>query len=305
MVLIIEAASELESDNDWITKNLKQYLAPGKKKELICRWADNLEKLHELGKFKKPVCEISTDIKVYMKAHNMHHALPYVHEVLAPKYKTLTNLGKDFKDTTENEEILVQNSSNHLLDSKTLLAQDCVKGNANYVQRLDRTIKILSLFKHDLETTVPLEIEIPERELEEYFLRWDIMLKRCKEIRDGREKVLPTTQHLLHFAAIQTTLNNVYSQYVKYVREFSILTPKQTGKILKGKVSEIDILYEPKNMREAKFAGFYGTQCQRCEGFDTASWRVEYKYNSDSNNFGLYCYKCGKWHKPKTERLAV
>lgn len=302
-MLVIEAANELETDNDWIVKNLGQYLAPGKKRELICRWADNLEKLYDLGKYDEPLSSIAGFIRDYLRDAKLIHALPYVYDVLPPKYKTLTKPRVD--EFSQDQENLISDSSTSEQDAKVLLAEDCKKGNANYIKRLKETIEILSMFQKDLETTIPLEVEIPEQELAEYFLRWDIQLKRCKEVRDGREKVLPSTQHLLHLAAAGTTLNNVYTQYVKYIRDFSVLTPKQTGKILKGRVSVVDILYEPKSMREAKFAGFYGTQCQHCEGFDSASWRVDYKYNSDKNNFGLFCYRCGKWDKAKTSRLKI
>ena len=108
---------------------------------------------------------------------------------------------------------------------------------------------------------------------------------------------------MLFFALSESTLNYAYSNYVRFIRDFASITAKQSGKILRGHVTKMLLLYEPKNQDEAIYNGFYGTICERCEGFDTPSWRVQYKYNSDASRFMLYCFRCGKWHEAKTQAL--
>ena len=295
--------SELENDNKWITANLNQYLAPGKKRELIYRWADNLEKLHEIGIFKESITTIAGHIKNHLKESGNEHALPYVREVLPPKYKEMKYSHTDYQSNELQGEVILSSDSSIKADAKVLLADDCKRINANYALRLTRTIEILQGFRSDLLTDVILEPEIPEKEMEEYFLLWDAAIKRCREVRDGREKVLPSTQHLLHYTLTLATLNHAYSKYVALIREFANITAKQAGKILKGRVTHVENLYNPKSRLEARYAGYYGTPCQHCEGYDDLCWRVDFKYNSDSFKMMLYCYRCGKWDEVKTEKL--
>ena len=204
--VLIEVYDDPEEDIKWILANLTQYLAPGKKRELILRWADDLVELHKRGEYAEPLTTISSHITSHLKENNLHHALPYVHEVLPFKFKQVTNIGKDsplldwYED--KNEEILVRDSSESE-DAKILLAQDCKKINANYISRVERTVKILSEVKKCLETNTVLEPEIPEVELEEYFVRWDSALNRTQEVLDGRQQVLPSTQHMLFYSQLE------------------------------------------------------------------------------------------------------
>jgi len=105
-------------------------------------------------------------------------------------------------------------------------------------------------------------------------------------------------QHMLFYALSEATLNNAYSNYVRFIREFASITAKQSGKILRGHVTKLLLLYEPKNQNEAIYNGFYGKQCDDC-----GTWRVEYKFNSDKNCFMLFCYAKGHWNQPTTEAL--
>jgi len=300
LLMVVSKEQDLLDDNKWIQNNLGRYLEPGKKRELILRWASNLEQLHTIGKFEQPITTISSYITDYLKENNLGRETSYAREVLPFKYKQMEMNRSDTFDFSGAEE---SSDTSVAKDSSTLLAEDCKKINANYITRLERTIKWLGELKKCLESDTILEAEIPEQELEEYFVRWDAALARIQEVMDGRQQVLPSTQHMLFYALSQATLNHAYSNYVRFMRDFASITAKQSGKILRGHVTKMLLLYEPKNQDEAIFNGFYGTICQRCEGFDTPSWRVQFKYNSDASKFMLYCYRCGKWHEAKTEAL--
>jgi len=289
--VLIEVYEDPEEDIKWIKANLTQYLAPGKKKELILRWADDLVQLAKQGIYKEPLTHISTTITTHLKSEDLKHALPYVHEVLPFKFKDPVKMTRLDEDLFR-EEILTQDSS------KVLLADDVKKTNINYCLRLDRTIKVLQSLKHSLETDTLYETEIPEKELEEFLVRWDGAIDRCAEILDGRHQVMPSTQHILFYALSVSTLNYTYSTYVRFIRDFERMTPKQSGKILRGHVTKMELLYEPKNRQEARHAGFYGIQCEIC-----GSWRQEYRFDSNSNRFMLYCYKGMHWNEVVTEKL--
>ncbi len=194
--------------------------------------ADDLVELKKRGRWDHPITEISGEIKSHLKSINQTHAIPYVHEVLPFKFKEITNIGKDFPFLEQyedmNEEILVRDSS------QVLLADDVRKTNINYCLRLERTIKILQSLKHSLETDTLFETEIPEKELEEFLLRWDGAINRCSEILDGRHQVMPSTQHMLFYALSVSTLNYTYSTYVRFIRDFERMTPKQAEQRIKG-----------------------------------------------------------------------
>jgi len=295
--MTLSKEEELLQDNKWIVSNLGKYLEPGKKRELILRWEDNLERLHELGIYDQPITTICGYVRNQLKEAGHIHALPYVNEVTPFKYKEMKYSPYSSQEDDEASDILTSDSSESE-EAKILLAQDCKKINSHYILRLERTIKLLNEVKKSLETDTALEPEIPEIELEEYFVRWDGALDRTQEVLDGRQQVLPSTQHMLFYALSQATLNNAYSNYVRFMREFASITAKQSGKILRGHVTKLLLLYEPKNQNEAIYNGFYGTQCEDC-----GTWRVEYKYNSDKSRFMLFCYAKGHWNEAKTKEL--
>jgi len=291
--VLISLYDDPNEDIKWIQANLTQYLAPGKKRELILRWADDLVELHKRGEYKEPLTTITSHIRAHLRAKDMVYAIPYVNEILPFKFKDSKYMSNQFFEyEDEGSEILAYDSS------KNLLQYDVKKTNINYCLRLDRTIKILQSLKHSLETDTLYETEIPEKELEEFLLRWDGSIDRCSEILDGRHQVMPSTQHILFYALSVSTLNYTYSTYVRFIRDFERMTPKQSGKILRGHVTKMELLYEPKNRQEARHAGFYGVQCETC-----GSYRQEYRFDSNSNKFMLYCYKGMHWNDVISEKL--
>ena len=140
--------------------------------------------------------------------------------------------------------------------------------------------------------------QIDEDELAEYFIRWDSSITKLNETLSDKNMVMPSNAHYLIFAHSFTTLNHVYSHYIKHVKEFAYITGKQAGKIVKGKVSKLQLLFDPKDRNESLEAGFYGQACDEC-----GSWRTEFRATNDTNRLFLYCFACKKFSKHKTELL--
>jgi len=78
-----------------------------------------------------------------------------------------------------------------------------------------------------------------------------------------------------------------------------------TAQAWKNRASYGNILYDPENRIQAKYAGFYGVMCQHCYGYDEPCWRVIRKYNHNKSKFMLYCYRCQEWDEVKKERLGI
>lgn len=288
-----EAAEVIIQDIDWIKSELKSpgsvihrmYSSNSPKKDLILLWG---QKLEELG---REPATISTEIRRDLKSLGMDSAVSWAYEVLPFKYKN-----KDMMLNTSDD--LETRSVEPFEDSSKKKAQFCQKVNADYIEHLLSTAKTLQHFAKQLSTNVELQNVIPEEEMGEYFQRWDHTLERARQILDGRDKVLPSTQHILIYCLASSTLNYTYANYVKRVREMASLTAKQSGKILKGHVSKMQLLYEPKSQDEAIDSGFYGIQCGEC-----GSWRTGIKWIAAKNDNLLNCYRCGHTQKPKTLKL--
>lgn len=269
------------------------YNSPSPKKDLILKWAQSLEELHNLGEFKEPITEISTVIHDELKEMKLDRARAWAWEVLPHKYKNLSKIHNEDED-------LVSSVQPSEISSKDL-AYKCQQANKGYIRRLDKTIDILKKVKHNLETRTIFVPKLDQRELGEFYLIWDHSTKRLEEILDGREKVLPSQQHILFFCLAEATKTFTFSQYVRHIRDLANLTPKQAGKILRGYIKHVQDLYNPKTRMEACEVGYYGIECDEC-----GSWRVEYKYNSDSQNYELFCHACKTWHqKVPTEKLLI
>lgn len=286
----------LLKDIEWIKSELKNpgsvihrlYASNTPKKDLILLWATKLEELSVVSPEIKTT-EISTSIKRELKGMGLENAVWYVNDVLPFKYKNADHSHTDRRD---------EPSENGSEDAENLLAADCKKANTNYISFLKRTIETFKTVIHQLERNIVLEPQIPEKEMEEYFIHWDHYLQRMNEVLDGRDKVLTSTQHLLIYHLAQTTLNNTFANYVLHVRELASLTSKQAGKILRGYVPKMQALYEPKNRTEAIDSGFYGLQCGEC-----GSWRMAVKWIAEKHDNLLHCFACDYNQKPITLKL--
>lgn len=277
------------------------YNNPSPKKDLILAWGKELELQHKLGGYDKPITEISTTIRNELKQMKLTSAIHWARHVLPHKYK---DASKDFSEEEDDTVVVTttENSSISPEDKKYRLQQM----NASYIKRLSATIENLKKIRINLETKVEFVPKLDQSELGEFYLHWDFANKRITEILDGRDKVLPSQQHILFQALAEATQSFTFSMFVRKIRDLAVLTPKQAGKILRGHITHVQDLYDPKNRTEACEVGFYGTQCEYCEKFEKASWRVEYKYNKDSANYELFCHQCHTWDKTvRTEPLLV
>jgi ribosomal protein S27AE len=260
------------------------YHSKSPKKDAILEWAKNLEILQKRGDYTKPVHEISTTIRTELKDMGLNSAIHYAFEVLPHVYKNPKYTHSNSQDYTDTR---VDQPPD---DSSILLAEDCKKLNQLTLTRVSNSITALNEFSKRLRTDTTFEMDVPENKMEELLLRWDAINAHLEESLDKREKITPSTHHLLFYAGATETLSNVYSVYVNYVKDFATVTPKQVGKILKGRTKKIAPLYDPKSKHEAMEIGFYGTQCKECGSFRMAQEGSKAK-----------CYKCGYLQKANTE----
>jgi len=291
---MVNSPEDIKQDIEWIKDAMPRYLEPGKKRELIQRWADDLELLHDFGEYNSPVDTICGHIRNYLEENNQHKSLYYVNEVLAYKFKQMKYTLSEF-DYTE------QASVNLGLDS----SENYTELNKEYIEIISRTIRVFQDAKKALEEKMTIQPHIPKNEWHEFVVRWKYSIDKLDEILDGREKVPPTTMHIMLYCVAHYTQSNIYSHYVRFRKEEAELTPKQTGKIVKGHVSKMTILFEPKNQHEALSAGFYGQQCMECPQPRIGSWRTDRRYNSNTDRFQLFCFACGTWSKLRTERIRI
>ena len=275
-------ADEIKQELSWIETALqnpnsvehKIYLSNVLRKDLITRWATNLELLHEAGEYHKDINTISTHISDKFRTWKMDNAIHYVSEVLDFKYKNPNKMNYPRVEQPHK-------------DSSELLSFEATNSNQTLIQYLTSTVEALKSNIDRLKKDVFLESKIPEKELEQLCMNWDHIIKRHQEAWDGREKVLSTTQHLMAFALSQFSLNHSYVEYVRYAKEDTKLTEKQASKMARLQTNKVDELFNPKTFAEAKELGFYGQQCEKC-----GSWRTEKRYNPSMGDYKdqLYCF---------------
>jgi hypothetical protein len=124
------------------------------------------------------------------------------------------------------------------------------------------------------------------------------MLLSLKQVADERNEVPHAKQFLFLYCKTISTLGHTYSSFVLRLREFAEISTKQATKLINGKSSYLDPMYEPKNRLQAKDIGFYGMICNEC-----GSWRTEliYKPSTDAiNRDMIFCYHCHEWSEPET-----
>ena len=292
-------AEEIKQELSWIETALQDpnsvehriYLSNAPRKDLITRWAENLEKLHEAGEFQQDINTISSYISQKFRTWKMESAVHYVREVLDFKYKIITNKAKIDED-------------NPRLDSSDLISFEASQSNQILTRFLTNTIEALKSNLTRLNKDVLLQSKIPENEQEQLYLNWAHILKRHQEAWDGREKVLSTTQHLMAFALSQFSLNHAYVEYTKYAKDDTKLTEKQASKMARLQTNKVDELFNPQNFAEAKELGFRGQQCGKC-----GSWRTESRYNPEAQKNMLFCFAIhedknkDQWESLKTMKM--
>ena len=297
--------SEIKQEIDWIEKALTEpnsvehriYLSSAPKKDLITRWANNLEKLHEAGEFHQDINTISSYISNKFRKWNMPSAVHYVRHVLDHKY---TNSAYDRTEDGGQENHKISSKD----ETKEILAFEAKQTNTILLSHLVRTKAVIQNIIERLRRDVLLESKIPENELDALYVNWSHILQRTVEAWDGREKVLSTQQHLMAYALSNYSLNHAYVQYVKYAKEDTKLTEKQASKMSRLQTNKIDKLFDPKSFQEAKELGFYGIQCPKC-----GSWRTERRWNPDKSKDLMFCFDIhedkekDQWSTLKTMKL--
>lgn len=279
-------------DPKTFTYSLYQSNAP--KKDHILAWANALEDLHKLGVYKDDLDTISTHIRTELKEMKADHAIDWAKKVLPFKYKnsamiharSLLNAEEGFDRGSQSPKTVKSN-------------EDITRENLPYIRELEEDIQVLSKAKDYLETHEFLSKMKDMNVVDEYFTRKRGSRSMLYQAMDGRVKVLPETFHMLVEAYSESTKSFTFSKYMEYIREALTITPKQAIKLLTGRVTKVDILYEPKNRRDARFANFYGIQCGEC-----GSWRLDLKYDTDIAKDRLWCYACKNWNELKTEKLV-
>jgi len=270
------------------------YASKTPKKDLILNWAYKLERLHELNVYKWKLSHISTTIKEDLREIDMENSFSYVHETLPFKYKRPQDI------SLEQGELSLSDAEHRFDDINKL---DPKKANKDYLGLIKRTIKVLQNTQKALERKkkpVIIQPYIPRKEFVEYATKWSYAIKRLRQVIDGREKVPPTTMHILLYCLAYATLSDTYAKFILYRKEEAKLTPKQCGKIIKGRVTKMTLLYDPKTSGQALSMGYSGQQCEECGWY-----RTERKLNPDVDKFRLFCYSCGSWTRLKTRKIMV
>jgi len=253
------------------------YLSDAPRKDLITRWASNLEILSNAGEFHQDVNTISGYIQTKFRTWGMERAQHYVSAVLDFKYKDVSHTINAYREDPSSYE--------NRTDSSNLLSFEAKQTNTLLISFMLHTINALKSNIDRLRKDVILESKLPEKEQELMFLNWQHILKRHQEAWDGREKVLSTQQHIMAYCLSGFSLNHAYIEYVRYAKEDTKLTEKQASKMARLQTNKIDHLFEPKNFMEAKELGFYGQRCGKC-----GSFRTEKRWNTDKSKDLLYCF---------------
>jgi len=275
-------------DPKTFTYSLYQSNSP--KKDYIRAWGEALEDLHKLGEYKEDICMISTTIRNELKEMNIPHASDWARKVLPFKYKDSAKIHAGILLAYEENEI------RGIQARKT--KEEITAENKPYINELTQDIKLLEKARTYLETHEMMS-KIDPFEMDEYFTRKRGSRSMLYQIMDGRVKVLTETFHLLMTAYIESTKSNTFAKYMEHLRKIIEMTPKQAVKLITGRVSKVDILYEPKSRSDARMANFYGVRCGEC-----GSWRIDLKYHTDLNTDMLFCYACKNWNDLKTEKLV-
>lgn len=262
------------------------------KQDRIRAWAKALEQLHELGEYEQPVNTISGYIASELKTLGAYKVIPYARQVLSYKYKDDTKIHSDSLLSYE-----LERRREDLLREKLKKEELYFRQNKRYIDNLKADAEVLLSFAKKLETTEFVGKLDPDV-LDEHFTAKNQSRKNIMEMIDSRASVFTEKLHMLIHGFMEGTKANAYSEYVKILLETITITPKQTVRLLTGRVTKVEYLYEPKNQFEARHKGFYGTTCDEC-----GSWRVDIRYDTDKHKDRLFCFACKEWSEIVTESL--
>jgi len=286
---IEDIKSGLRQEGGWLRE---LYSSKSPKKDALIHWANCIEKLHELGVYKEPLNTISSSIQKELRTMGLGEAVVYVHEVLPFKYKDQSYNHSKQSDEREVEPHKYSSNSDNI---------QYIEANKLALQDVRKDIEILKQFEKKLEESDYIS-KLDLQEFKEFLLAKEMGRQRLQDVLDGREKVMYSTQHIFFHYFSGANTDYIFANYVKHIKDFADFTSKQALKILRGRVSRLLPLYEPKNRVEAINAGFYGIPCDEC-----GSYRVDKIVQVDPDSRKpvdvLYCFAKGHKNKVKTARL--
>jgi hypothetical protein len=270
------------------------YNTSSPKKDRIRSWAEALERLHELGEYKEPLETISSHISQELKTMGLEKLRSYAREILPFKYKDTSKIHAD-KLLADQLEQNREAQRRENFNKQELIKRD----NQKYIDELKSESELLSYLAKKMETTEFVSTMDPNV-IDEHITHMKGMRKVLKQFADGREKVSPEKLHVLIYAYAQGTKSFAFTKYLEIMKKIKDMTPKQTVRLLTGRVTAVELLYEPTTRIEARQSGFFGTQCQEC-----GSWRRDIKYDTNVDQNRLFCYACKSWENIKPEKLIT
>lgn len=263
------------------------------KKDKIRLWGETLEQIFYLEGRHDEIDSISTIISLELRDMGLNRNVSYARHALPDKYKDESQRRAKRLLSDIYEETYMCGC-----DDREFTREDYAQENYLEIQQAKKDIELAEKYIEKLHK-MHLLSKLDLNEYEQMNITINAARQSLNDAFDERDKVLPSKLHLLMYAYSQGTKSNTFSKYMKYMREIIEITPKQTGKIISGRVNKVDILYDPKDMMEAKHVGFYGKACEEC-----GSFRQDLKYHPDILKSMLYCYACRSWNERTVESLV-
>lgn len=269
------------------------YQSDDPKANHIREWAKALKDLHTLGVYKDEIWTISTHIRRELIAMGIPQAIPHARKSLPDEYKDLTKVHARTLLAYEMEQM----RDHH--DPETVKSkEDYARINKRSIQRYTETRDTINKFldklhKHEYDNKIEPFL------LDEMQTNHDQSNKNLNDAMDGRDKVLPEKLHLMMQAATEVNKSHAFVNYLLHVRKLleQVMTSKQNNKIITGRITKVEVLYDPKSRSMARHAGFSGIKCGEC-----SSWRIDERYDGARNR--LFCFACKTWNDIKTEKLV-
>ena len=174
--------------------------------------------------------------------------------------------------------------------------------------RTDDSGERIAIVLEDLRTTCKLlAMAISRINVDQYltkqevdgFIRDAVQISRiARDVGDRKTSVSQNTQLLFRrVMAVEAGMLNIAKIFLKTrinmldVVGRAFMSKKQASKYRTGLTPSLIPIFQPKNMDEAIFVGYYGMQCKKCN-----SWRVSQQ--SDSNAMeNLICMDCNRTFK--------
>ena len=265
------------------------------KKDHIRMWGETLEKIFILENRYDEINSISTIIGLELKEMGLQKVIVYSQRVLPFKYK---DASKMHKKSTLLDDMRTIRHTQYVGTVKS--DEQITKENKRVIESYTDTIITLEKFVEKLHTKEFLgKLDDDAIHLvDEFIINATGFNKLLNNMYDEREKVLTEKQHLLAHAFAQYNKSFAFNMYLKYIRDFEDMTPKQAVRILKGRITKVEPMYDPEDMIHARAAGFSGFQCDEC-----GSWRLDERYHTDMAKNMMFCYACKTWGSLKKEEL--